>query len=178
MKPLVGLSSTSPCTGSRKCALPGMMSRTALRCKVYRQEFDWLYQSPEGGQLKNQQPFSTPPPRGRVRWPSDLRCCLLQALTTQPPPPQRKSARFLPLMEQRNVMGTFSKRQIHSMIIIIHRHKKHMDINCCTLSLICLCECELFRTTWGIFYHALDDINCNVCVKMRCLIYKESWQRM
>ncbi len=30
-------------------------------CNVYRQEFDWLYQSPEGGQLKNQQPFSTPP---------------------------------------------------------------------------------------------------------------------
>ncbi len=75
-------------------------------------------------------------------------------------------------------MGTFSKRQIHFMIIIINLHKKHMDINCCTLSLICLCECELFRTTWVIFNHALDGINCNVCVKMRCLISKESWQRM
>ncbi len=38
-----------------------------------------------------------------------------------------------------------SKRHIHFMIIIINLHKKHMDINCCTLSLICLCECELFR---------------------------------
>ncbi len=54
-------------------------------CNVYRQEFNWLYKSPEGGQLKNQQPSKAPPP------------------------PQRKSARFLPIMEQRNVPGTFLK---------------------------------------------------------------------
>ncbi len=56
-----------------------------VQCNVYRQEFNWLYKSPEGGQLKNQQPSKAPPP------------------------PQRKSARFLPIMEQRNVPRTFPK---------------------------------------------------------------------
>ncbi len=61
------------------------------------------------GAAKESATLFQPPPLERVRWPSDLRCCLLQALTTQPPPPQRKSARFLPIMEQRNVARTLPK---------------------------------------------------------------------
>ncbi len=58
-----------------------------------------------GGQLKNQQPSKAPPP------------------------PQRKSARFLSITEQRNVTGTFLKdiRSFHDFQK--HLHKKHMDIN-------------------------------------------------
>ncbi len=58
-----------------------------------------------GGQLKNQQPSKAPPP------------------------PQRKSANFLSITEQRNVTGTFLKdiRSFHDFQK--HLHKKHMDIN-------------------------------------------------
>ncbi len=58
-----------------------------------------------GGQLKNQQPSKAPPP------------------------PQRKSAHFLSITEQRNVTGTFLKdiRSFHDFQK--HLHKKHMDIN-------------------------------------------------
>ncbi len=55
------------------------------RCNICRQEFNWLYQSPEGGRLRNQQPSKAPPPL------------------------QRKNARFLSITEQRNVTGTFLK---------------------------------------------------------------------
>ncbi len=103
-----------------------------------------------GGQLKN--------PSGEsemVIWPK----VLFPPGTNDPVPSASVQKRaFSFYYEQRNVMGTFSKRHIHFMIIIIHLHKKHMDINCCTLSLICLWECELFRTTWVILNHALDGI--------------------
>ncbi len=74
-------------------------------CNICRQEFNCLYKSPEGGQLKNQQPSKAPPT------------------------PQRKSARFLSITEQRNVTGTFLKdiRSFHDFQK--HPHKKHMDIN-------------------------------------------------
>ncbi len=67
-----------------------MLIKLLIYCNICRQEFNWLYKSPEGGQLKNQQPSKAPPP------------------------PQRKSARFLSITEQRNVTGTFLKR--HSFV--------------------------------------------------------------
>ncbi len=84
-------------------------------CNVYRQEFNWLYTAPEGGgQLKTQQPSKAP------------------SISAQ------KRAISFGHRTKRSGHEKISKRHIRFMIIIIHLHKKHMDINCCTLSLICL----------------------------------------
>ncbi len=84
-------------------------------CNVYRQEFNWLYTAPEGGgQLKTQQPS--------------------KAASTS----AQKRAISFGHRTKRSGHEKISKRHIRFMIIIIHLHKKHMDINCCTLSLICL----------------------------------------
>ncbi len=92
-----------------------LLHSTLQQCNVYRQEFNWLYTAPEGGgQLKTQQPSKAPSTSAQKR------------------------AISFGHRTKRSGHEKISKRHIHFMIIIIHLHKKHMDINCCTLSLICL----------------------------------------
>ncbi len=95
-------------------------------CNICRQEFNWLYNSPEGGQLKNQQPAKAPPP------------------------PQRKSARFLSIMEQRNVTGTFLK-DIRSFHDFQNIHTRNIWILMLYSFSHMLVEYELFRKTWADF---------------------------
>ncbi len=95
-------------------------------CNICRQEFNWLYKSPEGGQLKNQQPSKAPPP------------------------PQRKSARFLSITEQRNVTGTFLK-DIRSFHDFQNIHTRNIWILMLYSFSHMLVEYELFRKTWADF---------------------------
>ncbi len=95
-------------------------------CNICRQEFNWLYTSPEGGQLKNQQPSKAPPP------------------------PQRKSARFLSITEQRNVTGTFLK-DIRSFHDFQNIHTRNIWILMLYSFSHMLVEYELFRKTWADF---------------------------
>ncbi len=60
-----------------------------------------------------------------------------QQPSKDPPPPQRKSARFLPIMEQRNVARTFPLW--HSFISWLSKHpQRNIWILMCALFLICL----------------------------------------
>ncbi len=93
----------------------GTSEYVCMYCNICRQEFNWLYTAPEGGgQLKTQQPSKAPSTSAQKR------------------------AISFGHRTKRSGHEKISKRHIHFMIIIIHLHKKHMDINCCTLSLICL----------------------------------------
>ncbi len=80
----------------------------------------------KGGQLKNQQPSKAPPP------------------------PQRKSARFLSITEQRNVTGTFLKdiRSFHDFQNIYTRNIWILMLYSFSHMLV---EYELFRKTWADF---------------------------
>ncbi len=80
----------------------------------------------KGEQLKNQQPSKAPPP------------------------PQRKSAHFLSITEQRNVTGTFLK-DIRSFHDFQNIHTRNIWILMLYSFSHMLVEYELFRKTWADF---------------------------
>ncbi len=80
----------------------------------------------KGGSWKNQQPAKAPPP------------------------PQRKSARFLSITEQRNVMWTFLK-DIRSFHDFQNIHTRNIWILMLYSFSHMLVEYELFRKTWADF---------------------------
>ncbi len=67
-----------------------------------------------------------------------------------PPPPQRKSARFLSIMEQRNVTGTFLK-DIRSFHDFQNIHTRNIWILMLYSFSHMLVEYELFRKTGADF---------------------------